>query len=46
MSTARMSTNIEIPMINYGDSSQLINWILESGATCSGFYTELIGGNR
>ena len=28
-----MSKNSEIPRINYGDSSQLNNWILDSGAT-------------
>ena len=33
-SMARMSKNAEITRINYGDSSQLNNWILESGATC------------
>ena len=33
-SMARMSKNEEIPRINYGDSSQLTNWILDSGATC------------
>ena len=32
---ARISTNEEIPIRNYGDSSQLINWILNSGATCN-----------
>ena len=31
---ARMSTNAESPRRNYGDSLQLTNWILESGATC------------
>ena len=29
-----MSSNVEIPRINYGDRSQLTNWILDSGATC------------
>ena len=33
-SMARMSNNAEIPRINYGDSSQMSNWILDSGATC------------
>ena len=32
-SMARMLTNIERPISNYGDSSQLTNWILDSGAT-------------
>ena len=31
---ARMSDNDESPSIDFGDSSQLINWILDSGATC------------
>ena len=31
---ARMSTNAESPRIYYGDSSQLTNWILDSGVTC------------
>ena len=31
---ARMSSNIEIPRRNFGDSSQLTNLILDSGATC------------
>ena len=30
-----MSTNVENPRRNYGDRSQLINWILDSGATCN-----------
>ena len=30
----RMSNNAEIPRRNYGDRSQLTNWILDSGATC------------
>ena len=30
-----MSTNAEITRSNYGDSSQLTNWILYSGATCN-----------
>ena len=32
--TARMSNNDECPSGNFGDSSQLTNWILDSGATC------------
>ena len=31
---ARMSGNDECPSGNFGDSSQLTNWILDSGATC------------
>ena len=31
---ARMSGNDKCPSGNFGDSSQLINWILDSGATC------------
>ena len=31
---ARMSGNDECPSEKYGDSSQLTNWILDSGATC------------
>ena len=31
---ARISGNAECPSGNCGDSSQLTNWILESGATC------------
>ena len=31
---ARMSDNDECPSRNFGDSSQLTNWILDSGATC------------
>ena len=31
---ALMSSNAECPSGNFGDSSQLINWILDSGATC------------
>ena len=31
---ARISTNEEIPRINYEYSSQLTNWILDSYATC------------
>ena len=31
---ARVSTNAEIPRRNDGDSSQLTNWIIDSGATC------------
>ena len=33
-SMARMSNNDECPSENFGDSSQLTNWILDSGATC------------
>ena len=33
-SMARMSSNDECPSGNFGDSSQLTNWILDSGATC------------
>ena len=33
-SMARMSSNDERSSENYGDSSQLTNWILDSGATC------------
>ena len=28
-----MSSNVETPRRNYGNSSQLTNWILDSGAT-------------
>ena len=31
---ARISSNDEHQIVKYGDSSQLINWILDSGATC------------
>ena len=31
---ARMSSNAERLGRNYGDSSQLTNWILNSGVTC------------
>ena len=31
---ARMSSNDEFTSGNFGDSSQLTNWILDSGATC------------
>ena len=31
---ARMSSNDKRSSENYGDSSQLTNWILDSGATC------------
>ena len=31
---ARMSGNYEYPSRKFGDSSQLTNWILYSGATC------------
>ena len=33
-SMARMSSNDKSESEKYGDSSQLINWILDSGATC------------
>ena len=33
-SMALMSSNSEGPIRNYGDSSQLTNWILDLGATC------------
>ena len=33
-SMARMSVNDECPSGNYGDSLQLTNWVLDSGATC------------
>ena len=31
---ARMSDNNECPIRDFSDSSQLINWVLDSGATC------------
>ena len=31
---AQMSDNDEIPSRDFSDSSQLTNWILDSGATC------------
>ena len=31
---ARFSSNDKIPSIYFGDSLQLTNWILDSGATC------------
>ena len=31
---ARMSDNDEWPSGNFGDSSKLTNWVLDSGATC------------
>ena len=31
---ARMSSDDERNSVEYGDSSQLTNWILDSGATC------------
>ena len=34
VSMARMSSNDERSSENYGDSSQLTNWILDSGETC------------
>ena len=33
-SMARMYVNDEFPSENFGDSLQLINWILDSGETC------------
>ena len=33
-SMARMSGNDECPRENFGDSSQLTNWILDSRSTC------------
>ena len=33
-SMARMSSDAERKSVKYGDSSQLPNWILNSGATC------------
>ena len=33
-SMARMSSDDELKNVNYGDSSKLTNWILDSGATC------------
>ena len=33
-SMARMSSDNKRKIIKYGDSSQLTNWILDSGATC------------
>ena len=33
-SMARMSGNDEQPTRTFGDSSQLTNWILDSGETC------------
>ena len=34
VSMARMSSDDECKSVKYGDSSQLTNWILDSGATC------------
>ena len=34
-SMARMSGNEKYPSRNFGDSSQLTNWILDSVATCN-----------
>ena len=34
MSMAHIFSNAENPTRNYGESSQLNNWILDSGATC------------
>ena len=34
MSMARMSNNAAIPRRDYGYSSQLTHWVLDSGATC------------
>ena len=31
---SRMSSNAETPRRDFGDSLQLTNWILDSGATC------------
>ena len=31
---ARISSNDERKSVKYGDSSQLKNWILDSGVTC------------
>ena len=31
---AQMSSDDERKCVNYGDSSQLTNWILDSGETC------------
>ena len=31
---ARISNNDEFPGRDFGDSSQMTNWILDSGATC------------
>ena len=33
-SMARMSSDEELKSVKYGDSLQLTNWILDSGATC------------
>ena len=33
-SMARMSGNEKCPSRNFGESSKLTNWILDSGATC------------
>ena len=33
-SMAHMSVNDEFPSGNFGDSSQLSNWIMDSGAAC------------
>ena len=34
VSMAQMSSNDKSSIENYGDSSQLTNWVLDSGATC------------
>ena len=34
LSMARMSSNAERPRRYFGDSSQLTNWIVDSGETC------------
>ena len=34
-SMSLMSSDDERKSVNYGDSSQLTNWILDSGATCN-----------
>ena len=47
-SMAHMSSNDKFPSGHFGDSSQLTNWILDSGATChmtpevSNFYSRFI----
>ena len=34
VSMARMSSDDKLKSVNYGDSPQLTNWILDSGETC------------
>ena len=34
ISMARMSDNEKSPSTDFGDSLQLTNWVLDSGATC------------